>query len=75
MQHKYTIEWSDRAAPSYSSWKASDQRYDTADAAARAAADWLLVNHGHGVNIQVRITRVEQPPAVEAVDDDFAKAA
>ena len=53
----FMIEW---ASCEYSPrWKESNQRFATYDDAASSAADWMVANHEHGVDIQIRITAAE----------------
>ena len=63
---KHTIEWSAAASFGYATWTRSVCRYDDYAAAANAATDWLICNHDHGVEIQVRVVSVSVEPVTLA---------
>lgn len=66
----HTIEWRDATAPEYRAWTRSACRYDDFAGAANAATDWLICNHDHGVEIQIRVVAVE--PSSDDIETDLA---
>jgi 2-keto-3-deoxy-L-rhamnonate aldolase RhmA len=63
----FTIEWANGNYSYSPTWETSTKVYETAETAATAAADWLLINNEHGRQIVVRLKTVEAEAPVLAV--------